>query len=121
MRDFSNDHSALALNTATLGHNVDGHGAGWPVERVIDACAERGFGGIVFWRREIGRRAVEIGDRARAAGLAVAGLCRAPFLVGPLALPISASNWNVPVPDASLATISATGWPRRAMFWSIAA
>lgn len=87
MRDFSNDHSALALNTATLGHNVDGHGAGWPVERVIDACAERGFGGIVFWRREIGRRGVEIGGRARAAGLAVAGLCRAPFLVGPLALP----------------------------------
>ncbi len=87
MRDFSNDHSALALNTATLGHNVDGHGAGWPVERVIDACAERGFGGIVFWRREIGRRGVEIGDRARASGLAVAGLCRAPFLVGPLALP----------------------------------
>lgn len=87
MRDFSNDHSALALNTATLGHNADGHGAGWPVERVIDACAERGFGGIVFWRREIGRRGVEIGDRARAAGLTVAGLCRAPFLVGPLALP----------------------------------
>jgi hypothetical protein len=76
MRDFSNDHFALALNTATLGHNVDGHGAGWPVERVIDACAERGFGGIVFWRREIGRRGVEIGGRARAAGLAVAGLCR---------------------------------------------
>ncbi|UVK43901.1 sugar phosphate isomerase/epimerase [Mesorhizobium sp. AR07] len=87
MRDFSTDHSALALNTATLGHNVDGHGAGWPVERVIDACAERGFGGIVFWRREIGRRGAEIGARARAAGLAVAGLCRAPFLVGPLALP----------------------------------
>jgi len=85
MRDFRNDHSALALNTATLGHNVDGQGAGWPVERVIDACTERGFGGIVFWRREIGKNAVAIGQRARAAGLAVAGLCRTPFLVGPLA------------------------------------
>lgn len=85
MRDFRNDHSVLALNTATLGHNVDGQGAGWPVERVIDACAERGFGGIVFWRREIGRNAVAIGQRARAAGLTVAGLCRTPFLVGPLA------------------------------------
>ena len=69
MRDFTKDHSALALNTATLGHNLDGQGAGWPVERVIDACAERGLGGIVFWRREIGARAVEIGDRVRAAGL----------------------------------------------------
>jgi sugar phosphate isomerase/epimerase len=85
MRDFTRDHSALALNTATLGHNLDGHGAGWSAERVIDACAERGIGGIVFWRREIGPRAVEIGDRVRAAGMQVVGLCRTPFLVGPLA------------------------------------
>ena len=82
MRDFSNDTSALALNTATLGHNLDGHGAGWSPEQVIDACAARGFGGVVFWRREIGARAVEIGNRARAAGLQVAGLCRTPYLTG---------------------------------------
>jgi sugar phosphate isomerase/epimerase len=87
MRDFSTDHSALALNTATLGHNVEGQGAGWSPERVIDACAQRGFGAITFWRREIGGRAVEIGERTRAAGLAVSGLCRSPFLVGPLAPP----------------------------------
>lgn len=87
MRDFSNDHSALALNTATLGHNLDGHGAGWEPERVIDACAERGFGGIVFWRRELGLRAYEIGNRVRASGMQVVGLCRTPFLTGPLALP----------------------------------
>jgi sugar phosphate isomerase/epimerase len=82
VRDFTNDHSALALNTASLGHNMDGAGAGWPAERVIDACAARGFGGIVFWRREIGTRAVEIGNRVRAAGMQVAGLCRTPYLVG---------------------------------------
>jgi sugar phosphate isomerase/epimerase len=86
MRDFSIDHSALALNTASLGHNLDGHGAGWEPERIIDACAARGFGSIVFWRREIGTRALEIGERARAAGLSVAGLCRTPFLVGTLAI-----------------------------------
>ena len=85
MRDFAQDHSALALNTATLGHNLDGHGAGWPVERVIDACAARGITGIVFWRREIGARAVEIGTLVRSAGMQVVGLCRSPFLVGPLA------------------------------------
>ena len=84
MRDFSKDLSALALNTATLGHNLDGHGAGWSTEAVIDACGARGFGGIVFWRREIGGRARQLGDRARAAGLQVAGLCRSPFLTGPL-------------------------------------
>lgn len=84
MRDFSQDHSALALNTATLGHNLDGHGAGWSPEQVIDACAERGYGGVVFWRREIGTRAQEIGDRVRASGMKVVGLCRTPFLTGPL-------------------------------------
>ena len=82
MRDFSRNRSALALNTATLGHILDGHGAGWSPERVIDACAERDFGGIVFWGREIGSDAVAIGERVRAAGMVVAGLCRTPFLVG---------------------------------------
>ena len=82
MRDFTRDHSALALNTASLGHNLDGAGAGWSPEQVIDACAERGYGGIVFWRREIGSRAVEIGNRVRAAGMRVVGLCRTPYLVG---------------------------------------
>ena len=85
MRDFSNNISALALNTATLGHNLDGYGAGWPVERVIDACAERGLGGLVFWRREIGSRAVEIGERVKSAGMSVAGLCRTPYITGSLA------------------------------------
>lgn len=82
MRDFTHDHTALALNTASLGHNLDGAGAGWSPERVIDACAARGYGGIVFWRREIGSRAVEIGNRVRAAGMQVVGLCRTPYLVG---------------------------------------
>jgi sugar phosphate isomerase/epimerase len=82
VRDFTDDHSALALNTASLGHNLDGAGAGWSPERVIDACAERGYGGMVFWRREVGSRAVEIGNRVRANGMQVVGLCRTPYLVG---------------------------------------
>jgi len=82
VRDFSQDHSALALNTATLGHNLEGYGAGWSPEQVVDACAERGYGGIVFWRRELGSRAAQIGDRVRASGMKVAGLCRTPFLTG---------------------------------------
>lgn len=90
MRDFSAPESvsaALALNTATLGHNAEGCGAGWTPEQVIDACAERGFGGITFWRRELGGRAHAVGEYARAAGLAVCGLCRTPFLTGLLAPP----------------------------------
>ena len=73
----------VALNTATLGHNLDGYGAGWSPEQIIDACAERGFAGITYWSRELNGRAVEIGERTRAAGLQVTGLCRSPFLVGP--------------------------------------
>lgn len=87
MRDFVRDLRAAALTPATLGGNVEGAGAGWPPERILDACAARGLGGVVFWRREIGTRAAAIGARARAAGVAVADLCRAPFLVGPLAAP----------------------------------
>lgn len=82
LRDLSGAPSLLALNTATLGHNLDGFGAGWSPERIIDACAARGLGGIVFWRREIGTRAAEIGARVRAAGLQVAGLCRTPYITG---------------------------------------
>jgi len=82
LRDVAGPPRALALNTATLGHNLAGHGAGWPPERVIDACAARGLAGVVFWRREIGNRAVEIGDRVRAAGMQVTGLCRTPYIVG---------------------------------------
>lgn len=82
MRDFSKDRSALALNTATLGHNLEGHGAGWSPEQVIDACAARDYGGIVFWRRELGTRAFEIGERVRAAGMDIVGLCRTPYLTG---------------------------------------
>ena len=84
MRDFSSDTTALGLNTATLGHNVDNHGAGWSPERVVDACVEHGFGAIVFWTRELGKNARQIGQYARAAGLATPALCRSPFLVGPL-------------------------------------
>ena len=86
----SNQRLPLALNTATLGHNLDGYGAGWSVEKVIDACAERNLAGIVFWRREIGSRAFEIGERVRKAGMQVAGLCRTPYLVG-AEVP---SNWQ---------------------------
>ncbi|KFL91584.1 Sugar phosphate isomerase/epimerase [Acetobacter malorum] len=86
MRDFSQNTAALALNTATLGHNMPGAGAGWSPEQTLDACARRGIGGIVFWRPEIAGRATAIGQYAREAGVKVVGLCRSPFLTGPLSL-----------------------------------
>ena len=50
-------------------------------EQVIDACAARGYGGIVFWRREV-RDPIWLGARVRAAGLRVDGLCRTPYITG---------------------------------------
>ena len=82
MRDFSDDILALSLNTATLGHNLDGFGAGLSPEQVVDECAARGYGGITFWRRELGGRAHEIGRRVRNAGMQVTGLCRTPYITG---------------------------------------
>ena len=90
MRDLAKNPAALALNTATLGHMVDGAGIGWSPEQVIDACAQRSFGGITFWRREFAganplSAAAKVGERVRAAGMQVTGLCRTPFITGPFA------------------------------------
>ena len=46
------------------------------------SCSGGGNSGAVPW---------QIGERTRAAGLAIAGLCRSPFLVGPLAPPSRAA------------------------------
>ena len=73
--------SNLALNTATLGHNIEGHGAGLSPEAVIDLVASKGLAGVVFWRREIGN-AQQVANHARDAGVAVLGLCRTPYLIG---------------------------------------
>lgn len=80
MASFNLTH--LALNTATLGHNMGPNRDGWSTGRLIDECAARGFAGLVFWRREIGGEASIIGRKVREAGLVVAGLCRTPYLVG---------------------------------------
>jgi sugar phosphate isomerase/epimerase len=82
MRAFENDTTALALNTATLGHNLPGRGAGWDSKRVIDACAERGFGAITFWTQELSENAYEIGNYTKSTGLEISGLCRTPYLTG---------------------------------------
>lgn len=71
----------LALNTATLGHNLEGHGAGLSPEQVIDLAASKGLGGVVFWRREIGN-AAGVADHAQKTGIDIIGLCRTPYLIG---------------------------------------
>ena len=39
MRDFSQDHRWLSINTATVRKQ---RGVAWPLLGILDACAERG-------------------------------------------------------------------------------
>lgn len=74
MRDLSVSLRSCAINTATLGFQE-------PVEKVIDAVARAGFGGIAPWRREVeGQDVQAIGRRIRDAGLSVTGYCRSTYI-----------------------------------------
>ena len=73
MRDLALCRSARSLNTATLGHRR-------AIEDVIDSCADRGFGAIAPWRRDLaGRDPSAIRARLRDRGLTVSGLCRSTY------------------------------------------
>jgi sugar phosphate isomerase/epimerase len=73
MRDFSNDHRALSINTATVRKQ-------WKLDRIIDECARRGIGAISPWRDQVA--AVGLGAVARQlrdTGTTLSGYCRGGF------------------------------------------
>jgi len=79
MRDLQRCRSALSINTATLGHRR-------AIEDVVDLCAERGFGAIAPWRRDLAnRRTADVAARIRDRGLTVSGLCRSTDFTAPSA------------------------------------
>ena len=64
----------LSLNTATLGFQ-------WPLDRVADACAKQGLGGIAPWRRDLAALPpAQAARHIRDAGLTVTSLCRGGYL-----------------------------------------
>src|SRR5205085_22518 len=70
MRDFSNDHRWLSINTATVR-------AQWPLDRIVDECARRGIRAISPWRDQVAAVGLEvIAKRVRDAGLQLSGYCR---------------------------------------------
>jgi len=70
MRDFSNDHSALAINSATV-KSLD-------LKGLIDACARAGIGAIAPWRDQVQAVGIpQAGRMIRDAGLKVTSLVRA--------------------------------------------
>ncbi len=74
MRVLAGHPEHCAINTATFGFQD-------PIEKVIDAVARRGYGGIAPWRREIeGHDIGAIARRIRDAGLQVTGYCRSTYI-----------------------------------------
>lgn len=73
MRDFSQDHHWLSLNTATVRKQ-------WPLDRIIDECARRGIRAISPWRDQVAAIGLEqIARQLRDTGIALSGYCRGGF------------------------------------------
>jgi sugar phosphate isomerase/epimerase len=70
MRDFSNDHRWLSLNTATVRKQGD-------LAQIADACARHGIRAIDPWRDQVGAIGLDRAVRVvRDAGLELSGYCR---------------------------------------------
>jgi sugar phosphate isomerase/epimerase len=71
MRDFSNDHRWLSINTATVRKQGD-------LLAIVDACARHGIRAIDPWRNQVAEVGLDRAARAiRDAGLDLSGYCRA--------------------------------------------
>src|SRR4030088_3357370 len=70
MRDFSQDHRWLSLNTATVRKQGD-------LVAIIEACARHGIRAIDPWRDQVAAVGLDRAARAvRDAGLELSGYCR---------------------------------------------
>lgn len=74
MRDFSQDHRWLSINTATVRKS---RGADLPLPQIIDACARREIRAISPWRDQVQAAGVSnVAKLVRDHGLALSGYCR---------------------------------------------
>ena len=70
MRDFSTDHRWLSINTATVR-------AQWPLDRIIEACAQRGIRAISPWRDQVAAAGLKrVTELLRDTGIELSGYCR---------------------------------------------
>lgn len=73
MRDFSRDHQALSINTATVRKQA-------PLDQIIDACARRDIRMICPWRDQVQAAGLEkIAGNLRDTGIKLSGYCRGGF------------------------------------------
>lgn len=73
MRDFSLDHAALSINTATVRRQ-------WPLDRIIDECAQRRITAISPWRDQVAAVGLtQVARQLRDTGVRLSGYCRGGF------------------------------------------
>jgi len=73
MRDFSQSHEWLSINTATLRRQ-------WPLDRIINECARRGIRAISPWRDQVAAVGLQaVARQVRETGLTLSGYCRGGF------------------------------------------
>ena len=77
MRDFSDDHQWLSINTATVRKSL---GADWPLDKIIAACAARGIRAISPWRDQVAAVGLKsIARQLQDTGIVLSGYCRGGF------------------------------------------
>lgn len=73
MRDFSANHEALSINTATVRKQ-------WSLDEIIEACARRDIRAISPWRDQVARVGMKaVARHLRETGLVLSGYCRGGF------------------------------------------
>jgi sugar phosphate isomerase/epimerase len=74
MRDFSQDHRWLSINTATVRKS---QGQDLPLTDILDACARHGIGAISPWRDQVAAVGLKtVSAQVKALGLKLSGYCR---------------------------------------------
>jgi sugar phosphate isomerase/epimerase len=74
MRDFSQDHRWLSINTATVRRQ---RGAEQPLADIIEACARHGITAISPWRDQVAAAGLHaVSKLVRGHGLQLSGYCR---------------------------------------------
>lgn len=77
MRDFSNDHRWLSINTATVRKQ---QGTEVLLDRIIDQCAARGIRAISPWRDQVEAVGLDaIARQLRSHNMELSGYCRGGF------------------------------------------
>ena len=77
LRDFSQDHRWLSINTATVRQQ-------WKLDRIIDECARRGIRAISPWRDQVAEVGLErVAESLKANDITLSGYCRGGFFPAP--------------------------------------